>query len=91
MASIDNKRSPIEKMNCLCNTYDLVFAELKSARAEFDSERNEDDNVIPIIETKDILPVLANVIIRSKLPHLYSTFYFIDKYLWSYPDNSCVK
>lgn len=31
LASLDNHKSPTEKLNCLCTTYDLIFAELKSA------------------------------------------------------------
>ena len=28
---LDNYKTPGEKMNCLCTTYDLVFAEIKTA------------------------------------------------------------
>lgn len=30
-ANLDSCKSPAEKMNCLCSTYDYIFAELKAA------------------------------------------------------------
>lgn len=83
LASLDNHKTPIEKVTCLCNTYDLLYAELKSVIAEFTAESSNDENHIPVVENSDVIPVLMTVIVKSKLMHLYSSLYYINMFLWT--------
>ncbi|GJQ80415.1 hypothetical protein Trydic_g12274 [Trypoxylus dichotomus] len=89
-ASLDAHKSPIEKAHCLTTTFDLVYAELKSAIVEIISISAE-ENKIPVVENRDIMPVLMIVIIRSKLIHLFSNMYYIENFLWELQESEHIK
>ncbi|KAK4876365.1 hypothetical protein RN001_012787 [Aquatica leii] len=90
LASLDSHQSPLEKMNCLSTTYDLIFAELKAGIISTISKSSSQEYQIPIINNSDVIPILITVIIKSKLIHLYSNFYYINtffEYLNEYNSN----
>ncbi|XP_022914617.1 uncharacterized protein [Onthophagus taurus] len=89
-SNLDVRKSPIEKVNCLCTTYDLIFAELKSGIIEIIS-KSDMENQIPVIENKDIVPILMAVIIKSKIIHLHSNMYYIEHFLWKLQNSQDVQ
>ncbi|KAJ3622350.1 hypothetical protein MTP99_002865 [Tenebrio molitor] len=90
LSVLDNYKSPAEKINCLCSTYDLVFAEIKTAMVSVISQNSEKDNEIPIIDNRDIIPVLMVVIIRSKLVHIFSNLFYIKMFYNKLEENRIV-
>ncbi|XP_044271735.1 ankyrin repeat domain-containing protein 27-like [Tribolium madens] len=87
LSVIDKYKSPNEKMNCLCSTYDLVFAEIKTAMVSVISEKSDKEIEIPIIDNKDIMPVLMAVIFRSKLPYMLSNLFYIKFFCFKIEEN----
>ncbi|EFA09994.1 hypothetical protein TcasGA2_TC012161 [Tribolium castaneum] len=87
LSVIDKYKSPNEKMNCLCSTYDLVFAEIKTAMVSVISERSDKEIEIPIIDNKDIMPVLMVVILRSKLRYMLSNLFYIKTFYLKIEEN----
>ncbi|KAF5285643.1 hypothetical protein FQA39_LY16549 [Lamprigera yunnana] len=80
LANLDNHKSPLEKMHCLCTAYDFIFAELKAAVINTISKSSSREYEIPTINNSDVIPILITVIVKSKLPHLYSNFYYITAF-----------
>lgn len=78
LASLDGRRTPQEKMQCLCSCYDLIYAELKMALIE---TFEDDAHWIPCLNNVDVVPVIIKVIIAAKPKHLYSNLVFIQGFL----------
>ncbi|KAJ8942224.1 hypothetical protein NQ314_010124 [Rhamnusium bicolor] len=78
LSILDNYKSPLEKINCLCSTYDLIFAELKLALVSLISKYSEKECEIPVINNEEIIPILMLVIIKSKLLYLPSNLFYIE-------------
>ncbi|KAB0802832.1 hypothetical protein PPYR_05018 [Photinus pyralis] len=87
LANLDSYKSPLEKMWCLCTTYDLIFAELKMALINVISRHPDTDSNIPVVNNEDIIPILITVILQSKLVHLHSNFYYLDRFMGSLSEN----
>jgi hypothetical protein len=51
---------------------------------------SEKDNEIPIIDNRDIIPVLMVVIIRSKLVHIFSNLFYIKMFYNKLEENRIV-
>ncbi|CAH1101318.1 unnamed protein product [Psylliodes chrysocephalus] len=77
LSMLDSYNSPLEKLNCLCTTYDIIFAELKSALVTVISKYSEKELEIPIIDNKDIAPIMSLVFIKSKLRYPVSNLMYI--------------
>ncbi|KAJ3642271.1 hypothetical protein Zmor_025072 [Zophobas morio] len=90
LSVLDNYKTPGEKMNCLCTTYDLVFAEIKTAMVAVISQNSEKENEIPVIDNRDILPVLMVVIIKSKLSHVFSNLFYVKSFYHTMDDNRVI-
>ncbi|KAF5307948.1 hypothetical protein FQR65_LT06515 [Abscondita terminalis] len=73
LASLDRHKSPLQKMHCLCTTYDFILPRKESE--------------IPVIDNSDVIPILITVIVKSKLIHLYSNFYYINTFFENLKDN----
>ncbi|XP_063921355.1 uncharacterized protein LOC135136147 isoform X3 [Zophobas morio] len=91
LSVLDNYKTPGEKMNCLCTTYDLVFAEIKTAMVAVISQNSEKENEIPVIDNRDILPVLMVVIIKSKLSHVFSNLFYVKSFYHTMDDNRVIR
>ncbi|KAI4461655.1 hypothetical protein MML48_5g00006532 [Holotrichia oblita] len=52
---------------------------------------HSNENKIPIIENEEIIPILMIVIIRSKLIHIYSNMYYIEKFLWKLQESTHIQ
>ncbi|XP_072388306.1 uncharacterized protein [Diabrotica undecimpunctata] len=76
----DSHNSPLEKLNCLCTTYDIIFAELKSALVNLISKYSDKELEIPVIDNEEIIPVITVVLIRSKLQYSVSNLYYIKQF-----------
>ncbi|XP_028137313.1 uncharacterized protein LOC114331840 isoform X2 [Diabrotica virgifera virgifera] len=76
----DSHNSPLEKLNCLCTTYDTIFAELKSALVNLISKYSDKELEIPVINNEEIIPVITLVLIRSKLQYSVSNLYYIKQF-----------
>ncbi|RZC35791.1 uncharacterized protein BDFB_008789, partial [Asbolus verrucosus] len=90
LSMIDSYKSPEEKMNCLCSTYDLVFAEIKTAMVSVISENSERENEIPIIDNSEIIPLLMDVTVKSKLVHVFSNLFYIKSFYHKITENHVV-
>ncbi|KAJ8944539.1 hypothetical protein NQ318_009702 [Aromia moschata] len=77
LSVLDKYKSPLEKINCLCYTYDLIFADLKLALASLMSQYSEKEYEIPIINNEEVEPILMVVVIKSKLLYLPSNLFYI--------------
>ncbi|KAG5899906.1 hypothetical protein JTB14_002458 [Gonioctena quinquepunctata] len=77
LSMIDAYSSPLEMMNCLSATYDLIFAEIKSALINLIAKTSENEVEIPIINKDEVLMSILKVIIKSKMLHFCSNIYYI--------------
>ncbi|XP_018564385.1 uncharacterized protein LOC108905838 [Anoplophora glabripennis] len=77
LSVLDTYKSPLEKINCLCSTYDMIYAELKLALVTIISKYSEKECEIPIINNEEVIPILMMVVIKSKLLYLWSNLFYI--------------
>ncbi|CAH1186764.1 unnamed protein product [Phyllotreta striolata] len=77
LSMLDTYNSPLEKLNCLCVTYDIIFAELKTALINVISKYSENELEIPIINNEDVTPILTLVVLKSKLQYPLSSLEYI--------------
>ncbi|XP_030746640.1 uncharacterized protein LOC115875354 [Sitophilus oryzae] len=77
LSMLNTKRTAAEKLCCLCSAYEYIFAEVKSALISIISKYSEKENNIPIINNKEVVPIVMAVILKSKLFYLISDMYFI--------------
>lgn len=77
LSVLDTFKSPLEKINCLCSTYDMIYAELKLALVTIISKYSEKECEIPIINNEEVIPILMMVVIKSKLLYLWSNLFYI--------------
>ncbi|CAH1118924.1 unnamed protein product [Phaedon cochleariae] len=77
LSMLDSYKSPSEKLNCLCTTYDLLFAEVKSALVTLISEYSDRELEIPMINNEEVVPILMDVLIKSKLLHPCSNLFYM--------------
>ncbi|XP_076251797.1 uncharacterized protein LOC143191034 isoform X1 [Rhynchophorus ferrugineus] len=80
LSMLNTKRTVFEKLQCLYSVYDYVFVDIKSALISLISKYSEKEFDIPIINNKEVVPVLMAVILKSKLFYLISDIYFIREF-----------
>ncbi|XP_057669404.1 uncharacterized protein LOC130901813 isoform X2 [Diorhabda carinulata] len=73
----DSYSSPLEKLNCLCATYDIIFAEFKSAMVNVISKYSNKEIELPIMDNKDVIPIIIIVLLKSKIRYAYSNLQYI--------------
>ncbi|KAJ8985269.1 hypothetical protein NQ317_007055 [Molorchus minor] len=72
---MDIFRVTLEKLNCLCYTYDLIFAEIKISPSITHSQKELE---IPVINNEDVIPVLATIMAKSNLLYFPSNLFYIN-------------
>ncbi|CAG0919912.1 unnamed protein product [Notodromas monacha] len=87
LASLDCLKNPMEKLQAMRNSVDLVIAEVKRTIVEaMSNSTTELDFKSPIVTTSDLLPLVAVVLIKAKPLHLASNSYYSQNFCWSQED-----
>ncbi|XP_025833789.1 uncharacterized protein LOC108739854, partial [Agrilus planipennis] len=79
-ANLDNHDSPIKKLNCICTTLDLIYADLKYFLIKIFCINSDSELQIPIVEERDVSAILLYVIIKAKPLHIKTNIYLMENF-----------
>lgn len=77
LSMLNNKRTPMEKLNCLRSAFDHIFAEVKGDLISVISKYSEKEIDVPLVNNKEIIPIVMAVIFKSKLFYFRSDMHYI--------------
>ncbi|XP_050305257.1 receptor-mediated endocytosis protein 6-like isoform X2 [Anthonomus grandis grandis] len=78
LSMLNNKNTPKDKLDCLQTTYDYIFAEVKSALISVISKYSEKEIDLPLINNKEVIPIVMAVILKSKMFYFVSDMAYIE-------------
>uniref|UniRef100_A0A224Z3H7 Vacuolar sorting protein 9 n=1 Tax=Rhipicephalus zambeziensis TaxID=60191 RepID=A0A224Z3H7_9ACAR len=85
LASLDSKTTPLEKLWCLKTTLKMLSEEIYDSTA-YSCARLKNPNEQLHLTSDDLIPILACLIVRCKLPYLESDLYYIQNFSWNLPE-----
>ncbi|KAG8201303.1 hypothetical protein JTE90_016785 [Oedothorax gibbosus] len=78
LSSINSKKCPVVKMNCLMSTIEFLNQDINNFFLEASYPVKNKD--IPCVTSDDLIPLLVNVIVHSRLDNLISNLYYIENF-----------
>lgn len=85
LASLDSKVTPLEKLWCLKTTLKVLSDEIYDSSA-YSCARLKNPHDSMHLTSDDLIPILASLIVKCKLPYLESDLYYIQNFSWHLPE-----
>ncbi|KAK8759444.1 hypothetical protein V5799_002924 [Amblyomma americanum] len=85
LASLDSKITPLEKLWCLKTTLKMLSEEIYDSTA-YSCARLKNPHEQLHLTSDDLIPILACLIVKCKLPYLESNLYYIQNFSWNLPE-----
>uniref|UniRef100_A0A023G8K8 Putative ankyrin repeat domain 27 vps9 domain-containing protein n=1 Tax=Amblyomma triste TaxID=251400 RepID=A0A023G8K8_AMBTT len=85
LASLDSKITPLEKLWCLKTTLKILSDEIYDSTV-YSCARLKNPREQLHLTSDDLIPILACLIVKCKLPYLESNLYYIQNFSWNLPE-----
>ncbi|XP_054708392.1 putative uncharacterized protein DDB_G0284213 isoform X2 [Uloborus diversus] len=84
LASLNSRFSPVEKLNCLMTTLELLNQDIEQFLLETYHPVSYKKDV-PKLTSDDLIPLLVSVIVQARPQYLATNLYYIQNFCWEIP------
>ena len=88
LAALDMRTTPLDRLTCIYDTVEQVKVHLKQALLESRGDEIGEDSgdvMLPIPVEREMIMLLASVVVQARPCHMLSTLNYADMFAWTVP------